>query len=500
MPGMPSNAWICGVCGYVHYGPEPPDECPVCGSTKDMFEPYTEAVTAQESPKVSQWRCLNCGTIHEGATPPESCQVCEATADLFEPYTPEVVTQPQKRASLKVVIVGAGIAGVSAAESLKKYAPQAEIRLISKEAALPYYRLNLTRYLAGEVQADQLPLHPEAWYAERQIELMLGEELRSIDLDGKRVALRDGSQYGYDKLILTAGSHPFVPPFPGSNRENVMVLRTRTDADKILDACHKATECVCIGGGLLGLETAGALALRGLKVTLLEGFGWLLPRQLNQRAGLLLEEYVRSKAISLRANAQTQELVGDEQVCGVQLKDGATIPADLVIISTGVRPNSYLARTAGLEVKNGVVVDNMLRTSHPDIFAAGDVAEHHGVVYGIWGPSQFQGSIAGMNAAGEKAEFAGVARSNMLKVLGYDMFSIGQIVLDDASFEAVEAEFDGKYYYFVFHDNYLVGSILLGDTTLSSGVKNVIEKHIDCSKVLQKHPGVPEMLSFLEQV
>jgi len=165
-----------------------------------------------------------------------------------------------------------------------------------------------------------------------------------------------------------------------------------------------------------------------------------------------------------------------------------------------VRPNSYLARTAGLEVKNGVVVDNMLRTSHPDVFAAGDVAEHHGVVYGIWGPAQFQGSIAGMNAAGEKAEFAGVARSNMLKVLGYDMFSIGQIVLDDASFEAVEAEIDGKYYYFVFHDNYLVGSILLGDTTLSSGIKNVIEKHIDCSKVLQKHLGVPEILGFLEQV
>jgi nitrite reductase (NADH) large subunit len=279
-----------------------------------------------------------------------------------------------------------------------------------------------------------------------------------------------------------------------------MVLRSKADADEILDACCKDMHCVCIGGGLLGLETAGALALRGLQVTLVEGFGWLLPRQLNQRAGLLLEEYIKSKSISLRLNAQTQELVGDEQVCGVLLKDGTTLPADLVIISTGVRPNSYLARAAGLEVKNGVLVDNLLKTSQPDVFAAGDIAEHRGVVYGIWGPSQFQGSIAGMNAAGEKAEFAGVARSNMLKVLGVDLFSIGQIVLDDASFEAVEAEIDGKYYDFVFHDNYLVGSILLGDTSLSAGIKNVIEKHIDCSKVLQIHPGVPEILSFLEQV
>jgi nitrite reductase (NADH) large subunit len=172
----------------------------------------------------------------------------------------------------------------------------------------------------------------------------------------------------------------------------------------------------------------------------------------------------------------------------------------LVIISTGVRPNSYLARIAGLEVKNGVVVDNLLRASHPDVFAAGDLAEHHGVVYGIWGPSQFQGTIAGMNAAGEKAEFAGLARSNMLKVLGYDLFSIGQITLDDASFEPVDAEIDGKYFYFVFHDNYLVGSIRLGDTTLSSGVKNAIEKHIDCSKVLQKHPQVSDILDFLDQI
>jgi nitrite reductase (NADH) large subunit len=500
MPGIPSNAWICGVCGYVHYGPEPPDECPVCGATQDMFEPSTEALPAQEMPNATQWRCLNCGYTHDGPKPPEACPVCEAAADLFEPCLPEAASQPQKSSSLKVLIVGAGIAGVSAAEALKKYAPGAEIRLISKENILPYYRLNLTRYLAGEVQAGQLPLHPENWYAERQIELMLGAELRSIDLAGKQVALRDGSQIEYDKLILTAGSHPYVPPFPGSNRENVTVLRTKADADEILNACHKDMHCVCIGGGLLGLETAGALALRGLQVTLLEGFGWLLPRQLNQRAGLLLEEYVRSKSISLRLNAQTQELVGDEQVCGVLLKDGSTLPADLVIISTGVRSNSYLARTAGIEVKNGVVVDNMLRTSHPDVFAAGDVAEHRGVVYGIWGPSQFQGSIAGMNVAGEKAEFAGVARSNMLKVLGIDMFSIGQIVLEDASYQAVEAEIDGRYYYYVFHDNYLVGSILLGDTALSAGVKNVIEKHIDCSKVLQKQPGVSEVLSFLGQV
>jgi len=464
-----------------------------------MFEPYIEAAPPAQ-PQVDQWRCLNCGYIHEGPTPPDACPLCDAPPDMFAPYQPEAAAQSPSKAGLRVVIVGAGIAGVSAAEAVRKAAPEANIRLISKETELPYYRLNLTRYLAGEVTAGQLPLHPATWYAERRIDWLPGAELHALDLAGKRVSLRDGSQLDYDKLILTTGSHPFVPPIPGANRQNVYPLRTWGDADRILSACRKDLQCVCLGGGLLGLETAGALAQRGLQVTVIEGFGWLLPRQLNPRAGLLLEQFVKTKGIALRLNAQTQELLGDEQVRGVLLKDDATVPADLVVISTGVRPNSYLARLTGLEVKTGVIVDNTLCASHPDVFAAGDVAEHRGVVYGIWGPSQFQGTIAGMNAAGLRAEFAGAPRSNMLKVLGIDLFSIGQIALDDASYQPIEAEMDGKYAYFVFHDNYLVGSILLGDISMSAAVKNTIEKRLDCSRLLQKQPGATEALAFLAEI
>ncbi len=145
-----------------------------------------------------------------------------------------------------------------------------------------------------------------------------------------------------------------------------------------------------------------------------------------------------SLGISIRKHACAEELVGDERVRGVVLKDGSTLPADLVVIATGVRSNSYLGRLAGLDVNRGVIVDNTLRTSHPDVYAAGDVAEHRGVNYGTWAPSQFQGTIAGMNVAGERAEFAGIPRSNMLKVLGVDMFSIGQIKPEDASYEVVE--------------------------------------------------------------
>ena len=499
MSDTQANAWICTVCGYIHYGPEAPDYCPVCGSTKDLFEPYAEAAPSQKAELPVQWRCLNCGYIHDGPEPPAFCPVCGAPAERFEPYQAEI-TGPAAGIAQKVVIAGAGIAGVSAAEALRRASSQAEIVLLSKEPHPPYYRLNLTRYLAGQVDVDQLDLHPATWYAEQGIQLVQGAALGTIDVEGKVVTLRDGAQHTYDKLILTVGSHPFVPPFPGANRENVTVIRTRAHAEYILDACRDGLHCVCIGGGLLGLETAGALAQRGADVTLLEGHGWLLPRQLNRRAGELLGDYVTSLGISIRKQARAQGILGDEHVRGVLLRDDSTIPADLVVIATGVRSNSYLARLAGLDVNRGVIVDNTLKTSHPDIYAAGDVAEHRGVTYGTWAPSQFQGTIAGLNVAGEHTEFAGIPRSNMLKVLGYDMFSIGQVHPEDASYEVIDGQLDGGYFCFTFRDSYMVSAILLGDTTMSAAVKTVVEKRHDCSKILQRRPSAKDVLEFVGEL
>lgn len=491
------KTWICTVCGYIHNGSEPPGFCPICGATKDLFKSYIEPPSSKKPSAPSQWRCLNCGYIHNGSEPPDCCPVCGATADRFESLAPDESTDHHSELKQKIVIIGAGIAGVSAAEAIRKGSSGAEIVLLSMEPQLPYYRLNLTRYLAGEVTAEELELHPKKWYEEQNIELLLDTELLTIDLEKKRLTIRDGSQISCDKLVLTAGSHPFVPPFPGTDKKNVTALRTRKHADDILITCTEGMRCVCIGGGILGLETAGALARRGVHVTLLEGHGWLLPRQLNQRAGELLERHVLSSSISLRKQTWTKELVGDECVREVLLQDGSTIPADFVIITAGVRPNSYLGRMADLEVNRGIIVDNTLKTSHPDVFAAGDVAEHRGVIYGIWGPSQFQGVIAGRNSIGEHTEFAGIPRSNMLKVLGYDMFSIGQILIEDASFEVVEEEHKGAYFYFVFRDHYLVGSILLGDTSLSASVKNFVEKRHDCSKILQQKPDLKIITDFL---
>ena len=276
-----------------------------------------------------------------------------------------------------------------------------------------------------------------------------------------------------------------------------MSLRTAADADRILDAVRAGARCVCIGGGLLGLETAGGLARRGADVTVLESFGHLMPSQLDPRAGALLARHLAKIGVKLRAAVHAKELVGDERVAGVALEEGGTVPADLVVLATGVRPNSCLARQAGLNVKKGVVVDNLLRTSHPDVFAAGDAAEHLGLLYGNWFVAQYQGSIAGMNAAGLNVEFGGVPRSHTLKVLGLDTFSIGQFTPQDGSFTVVAAREDGVYRSFLFRDSLLVGSNLVGNTQLASVVKRAIEDRTDFSALLARRPSAADVAAHL---
>ena len=495
MPGKEA-AWRCTVCGYVHRGDEPPDCCPVCGSPTEAFEPHTETPVATPA-AVDRWRCLNCGYVHVGSGPPSECPVCGAPADRFEPITGAGEAVPESALPTEAVILGAGIAGVAAAEALRAAAPAADITLVSREPDLPYYRLNLTRYLAGEIGPDDLPIHPEAWYEERDLRLVRDAEAASFSTEDMVVNLRSGEMLPFERLILTVGAHPFMPPFPGAHRDGVTSLRTVADARRILDTIAPGMTCVCIGGGLLGLETAGALARRGVDVTLLEGHEWLMPRQLDRTAGNILRRTVEEVGITLRMTARTEELVGDERVRGVKLEDGDIVPADLVVVTTGIRTNSYLARQAGLAVDRGVVVDNHLVTSHPGVLAAGDVAEHWGTVYGVWGPSQYQGSIAGMNAAGAAAEFGGIPRSNTLKVLGLDLFSIGAVQPEDASYRVIAEETAGRYFRFVFRDTHLLGAILLGDTALTTRVKSAVENGTDFSDLLKHRPTAGDVLDHL---
>ena len=374
------------------------------------------------------------------------------------------------------MILGGGIAGISAAEEIRKTSYKPEITIISKEEQLPYYRLNLTRYIAKEIDKDKLNIHSKDWYEENRIKVICGKECTNINKENRSLELSDGTLVNYDKLIIAMGAHPFIPPIRGVELKNVITVRSIEDADKILKDANIFNSCICIGAGILGIETAGAIAKSGVKVTLLEGANWLMPKQLNYKGSVLLNRYLMNLNIEVKANARVESIFGNEYCEGVILEDGEVLEADFILITAGVRPNTYLARKFEIEVNKGLVVNNNMKTSDENIFAAGDVTEHYGVLYGLWNIAQFQGVVAGRNAIGINAQFGGIPRSNVLKVLGLDMFNIGELELLDGSYYKYEYERENNYFYFVIRDGRIVGSIIIGNKELSIRVKKALEK------------------------
>ena len=403
----------------------------------------------------------------------------------------------QEIKDIKYIIIGGGIAGVSAAEALHEMQPEADITLISEEPNLPYFRMSLTRYLAGEVAREKLTLHGQQWYLENHITIRINTHVDAVLADTKEIQLATGEKLAYDKLILASGAHPNVPPFPGRELKGVQTLRTLEDADLIMDLAKKHVRVVCIGGGLLGLEVAGAVARQGADVTVLEGLDWLLPRQLDAQASAILKEKIESIGIKVVVPAMTKALLGDGKVEQVELADGQVLPADLVLISTGVSANLELAKSAGVAVNRGVIVDEHMLTSDPNIFAAGDLTEFHGRGYGLWIPAKNQGTIAGQNAAGNKTNFLDDPPSTKLKVLGVDVFSIGQFSPSDDGDKLVAESKDGTYRSFLFRDGKMIGSILLGDASLANKVKAAIEGKKDFAAVLDEDVDLQALLAVL---
>jgi nitrite reductase (NADH) large subunit len=443
------------------------------------------------------WRCSICGYIHYGDEAPETCPICDAKAADFKKV--DVVVRPERRDAGhdRIVIIGSGIAGVSAAEAVRENAPQAEIILISKEKEFPYLRLNLTRLLAGEFSEKNLPLHSPAWYDDNKIELIRGVSVARLVLTEKSIQLEEGRLIQFDKLIVATGSHPFVPPVPGTALSHVYSVRTIEDVRHILDVVKPGTQVVCVGGGILGLETAGALAKQKAKVTVLEAFEYLMPMQLNDEGSRVLEKHLNTLNIEVVTNAIADCIIGDGHVTGVHLKRGQLLPAEVVVITAGDRANSELLEQAGLTVKKGVLVDNFLRTSNPDIYAVGDVAEHDGVRYGAWAPAMYMGKIAGMNVAGVPTEFGGIPRSHMLKVLGKPMLSIGTIKATDGSYRMIEDHAADGYRMFMFRDGRFVGCLLIGKLKLMKPVRKAVHARLDMKELLRPEITAEEIAAHL---
>jgi nitrite reductase (NADH) large subunit len=360
-------------------------------------------------------------------------------------------------------IVGNGVAGTTAAEHIRALDRDGEITILTQEDLPFYWRIRLPDYVAGEVSEKGLLAKKEDWYSDQDIELKLETTVVDADAQGKFIVTEGKEKLSYDRLLIATGSHSFIPPIQGSDKTGVFALRSVQDARDIHAWAEGVEEVILIGGGLLGLETGNALRKLGKRVMVVEFFPRLLPRQLDTDGAKRLQEMMEDMGFSFRLGAKTQEITGQDRVSGVQLEGGEALSGSMVIISAGVRPNLQLAQTLGLELDKGIQVNEHLRTSQENIYAAGDVAEYKGMPYGIWPAAMEQGKIAGTNMAGEDLTYSGTTMATSLKVVGIDLASAGNIDVEN-ELEAKVLSNENVYQKVVLEDNRIVGCIMLGDT------------------------------------
>ncbi len=375
---------------------------------------------------------------------------------------------------LKLVLVGNGMAGVRALEELLKIAPDLyEITVFGAEPHPNYNRILLSPVLAGEQTLDQIVLNPLSWYADHGITLHLGKTVIDIDRQRRVVKAADGTQAGYDRLLIATGSNPFILPVPGKDLQGVIAYRDIADTQTMIDVAAKYRHAVVIGGGLLGLEAANGLMLRGMQVTVVHIMPWLMERQLDDTAGKLLQKSLEDRGLKFMIGAQTEALISDKdgRVMSVRFKDGNEIPADLVVMAAGIRPNTALAESIGLycgpRKGGGIVVnDTMQTTTDPRIYAVGECAAHRGTVYGLVAPLFEQGKVCATHLAQFGiGRYTGSQTSTKLKVTGIDLFSAGNFMGGDGTEEIVLSDpFGGVYKKLLVKDDKLVGACLYGDT------------------------------------
>lgn len=368
----------------------------------------------------------------------------------------------------KLVLIGNGMAGVRAVEELLKIAPeQYEITVFGSEPYGNYNRIMLSPVLAGEKTVEQIMLNDEQWYVDNDITLHKGKGIVDIDRARRRVIATDGTQAAYDRLILATGSNPFMIPVPGRELEGVIGFRDIQDVDRMLAAAGKTNgKAVVIGGGLLGLEAANGLLKQGMQVTVVHLLDSLMERQLDKAASKLLMRSLEERGLNFLMEAQTESILGKDHVEAVRFKNGMEIPADLVVMAVGIRPNIELAKKVGLHCERGLVVTDTMQTYDPRIYAVGECVQHRGDTYGLVAPLFEQAKVCANHLARHGiARYQGSMTSTKLKVTGIDLFSAGDFTGDDSTEELLlQDPARGVYKKVVIKDNRIRGAVMYGDT------------------------------------
>jgi len=395
--------------------------------------------------------------------------------------TPQVA-----RSRRRLVVVGNGMAGMRTVEELLKLSPEGyDITVFGAEPHVNYNRILLSPLLAGEKRVEEIILHSQQWYAEHGVTLHMGDPVVRIDRRQRLVRSRNGLEVPYDRLLMATGSNPVILPIPGVNLHGVVTFRDLADVNAMLEAARHYRKAVVIGGGLLGLEAANALAQRGMDVTVVHLFEHLMERQLDASAAALLRASLEARSLKFHMPAKTTAVLGERRVTGVRFDDGAQLDADLLVMAAGVRPNVELASQAGLRCERGVLVDDTLQTFDPSIYAVGECVQHRNNTFGLVAPLWEQARVCAAHLAEVGvSRYRGTLTATQLKVAGIDVYSAGEFA-ETGGAEALVLRDPrrGIYKRLVIRDNRLRGAILYGDARDGAWYFDLITSGADISAV-----------------
>ncbi|MBC7453947.1 MAG: NAD(P)/FAD-dependent oxidoreductase [Massilia sp.] len=391
---------------------------------------------------------------------------------------------PAARQSL--VVIGNGMAGMRTVEELLKLAPAMyEITVFGAEPHGNYNRILLSPVLAGEKSMDDIIIHSRQWYVDNGITLCAGDPVVHIDRRRRLVRSKSGREVWYDRLLIATGSTPFIIPVPGHKLAGVIGFRDIQDVDTMLEAARAGGHAVIIGGGLLGLEAGNGLQRRGMQVTVVHVTDSLMNQQLDKPASLMLKNALEQKGLHFMLEAHTAEIIGKKRVTAVRFNDGSEIPADLVVMAAGVRPNIALAQESGLHCERAIVVDDTLQTYDPRVYAVGECVQHRSATFGLVAPIWDQAKVCGAHLARSgHRRYVQTATPTKLKVTGVDLYSVGNFIGGEGSEDLVLRDpRRGVYKRLVLIGNCIVGAVLYGDVQDGPWYFDLIQNRTDISSM-----------------
>ncbi|HBB30186.1 MAG TPA: NAD(P)/FAD-dependent oxidoreductase [Clostridiales bacterium] len=376
----------------------------------------------------------------------------------------------------RIIIIGGGIAGISAIKAIRETDSTIEIHMISNEKFYPYNRLRLTKGLFGNLSSEDILLQKKEWYEINKVNLHIDKEVTWIDVKEHEVILNDGDKLNFSKLLLASGAHNFTPPIEGIEKENVYTIRHLEDAWAVKEVVSAKKKPLIIGGGIQGLETAWELNQHGEEVAIAEIQSRLMPMQLDIRASQILRNIIEGYNIKVYLEMQVYKILGGNEVTGVSGENGLQISCDMVVYNAGIRPNINFLKDTPIQYNKGVIVNNKMETSVEDIYAAGDVVEFGGRTFGLWNIAIEQGKAAGCNMVGMDMVYKNIVPVTTLNAFGISLFSMGNVDEDKCHYSLIEeSEYDKAYKRIFIHDNKIVGAIVIGDTKKSPILKSAIE-------------------------